>query len=106
MYLEDKPMSEDVRRIFPRSKDILFGRGSDCWNHNGNKKFRITIANNQEIYHSMSRRADKVKLVAKIVDDIQASGARFLKRIKDCNDWKEVDRKFCIEKVRNVVISP
>jgi hypothetical protein len=106
MYLEDKQMSEDVTRIFPRSKDILFGRGSDCWNHDGNKQFRITIANNQEIYHSMSRRADKVELVAKVVDDIQASGARFLKRIENSNDWKEVDRKFCIEKVRTVLMSP
>ena len=99
VYPENQHMSEDV----PRNKDILFGRGPDCWNHDGNKNFRITIANFQEIYHSISNRAKKVELVAKILDDIQAAGARFLKQNHDSNKWKEVDRKACIEKVCNVM---
>jgi hypothetical protein len=87
----------------PNDYDILLGRGPDCWNHQGNKQFRITIGNYQELYHSISKRAEKVKLVARIVDAIHASGARFLKRKNDSDEWKDVERKTCIEKVGGMI---
>jgi hypothetical protein len=87
----------------PNDYDILLGRGPDCWNHQGNKQFRITIGNHQELYHSISKRAEKVKLVARIVDAIHASGARFLKRKNDSDEWKDVERKTCIEKVGGMI---
>jgi hypothetical protein len=84
----------------PRKCDILLGRGSDSWNHHGNKQFRVLVANNQQKYHSMQCRSEKVKLVAEIVEDIRLSGTRFLKRNKESSAWEEVDRKTTIEKVR------
>jgi hypothetical protein len=84
----------------PRRSDILFGRGSDCWNHCGNKKFRRIIAKYQEKYHSKEFRSEKVTLVAEIVDEIRSSGARFLRRDGESNLWEEVDRKTTVEKVR------
>jgi hypothetical protein len=86
----------------PRDMDILFGRGPDCWNHNGNKQFRIIITTFQHVYHSISKRAEKVELVSKIVDDIRASGVKFLKRSGSTNEWKEVGRKACIAKVSSI----
>ena len=84
----------------PRKCDILFGRESDCWNHYGNKQFRLIVAKYQEKYHSMECRSEKVKLVAEIVQEIKSSDARFLRRSKELKKWEEVDRKIIIEKVR------
>jgi hypothetical protein len=84
----------------PRNCDILFGRGPDCWNHAGNKQFRLTVAKYHETYHSMHCRSEKVKLVAGIVQEIRSSGARFMRRNTQSNQWEEVDRKTTIEKVR------
>ena len=90
----------DMSNEDPRMCDILFGRESDCWNHDGNKQFRFIVANYQEKYHSLAYRSEKVKLVAEIVKEIKSSGARFLRRNKELNVWEEVDRKNVIEKVR------
>ena len=87
----------------PRRCDILFGRGSDCWNHCGNKKFRRIIAKYQEKYHSMEFRSEKVALVAEIVEEIRSSGARFLRRNGESHLWEEVDRKTTVEKVRRSI---
>ena len=80
--------------------DILFGRGSDCWNHYGNKQFRFIVSKYQGKYHSMECRSEKVKLVAEIVKEIKSSGSRFLRRNTKSKVWEEVDRKTIIEKVR------
>jgi hypothetical protein len=90
-------MSNEV----PRKCDILFGRGSDCWNHDGNKKFRAIVAKYEEKYHSFQCRSEKMKLVAEIVKEIRSSGARFLRRNTESKVWEEVNRKTTIEKVRN-----
>ena len=84
----------------PRRCDILFGRGSDCWNHCGKMKFRRIIAKYQEKYHSVECRSEKVALVAEIVEDIRSSGARFLTRNSKSKGWEEVDRKTTVDKVR------
>jgi hypothetical protein len=100
---EADPQTSDEE---PRKYDILFGRGSDCWNHHGNKQFRILVANYQEKYHSIQCRSEKVKLVAEIVEEIRLSGTRFLKRYGESSTWEEVDRKTTIEKVskRSLII--
>jgi hypothetical protein len=83
----------------PRKCDILFGKGADCWNHSGNKTFRVLVSNYQEKYHSMQCRSEKVNLVAYIVQEIISSGARFLRRNGESKAWEEVNRKTIIEKV-------
>lgn len=83
----------------PTEDDILFGRDSDSWNHEGNRKFRSVVAKYQDKYHTTKSRAEKVKIVAKIVEELQSTGTRFLKRDHPSKPWYEVDRKACIEKV-------
>jgi hypothetical protein len=89
-----------MNKEHPRRSDILFGRGSDCWNHCGNKRFRLIIAKYQEKYHSKECRSEKMTVVAEIVEEIRSSGARFLRRNGDSKAWEEVDRKSIVEKVR------
>lgn len=84
----------------PSTNDILFGRDSDSWNHEGNRRFRIVVANYQDEYHATTARTKKVEIVAKIVEELRGSGARFLKRDSKTKKWFEVDRKASIEKVR------
>lgn len=85
----------------PSRSDVLFGRDSDSWSHDGNKHFRSVVRKYQVEYHSKEKRLDKICIVAKIVEEMTDSGARFLKRDthnKKC--WYEVGRKAVIEKVR------
>lgn len=90
-----KEMIED-----PNEQDILFGRDSDSWNHEGNRRFRSVVAKYQSKYHATKSRAEKVTIVATIVAELKSSGTRFLKRDHPNKKWYEVDRKACIEKVR------
>ena len=85
----------------PTEKDILFGRNSNSWNHEGNRRFRAVVGKYQEKYHSTKSRAHKVTFVATIVNELKSSGTRFLKRDHPNKEYYEVDRKACIEKVCN-----
>jgi len=87
----------------PARIDILFGRDSDSWNHEGNRNFRELVVKHQEKYHVTQARSDKVSIVANIVSELKASGAKFLKRDNDSKMWFEVDRKACIEKVGHAI---
>jgi hypothetical protein len=83
----------------PRSCDILFGRGFESWNHEGNKQFRRIIAKHYARYHLMKCRSEKVTVVAEIVEEIRSSGARFLRRNGESHLWEEVDRKTAVDNV-------
>lgn len=92
---------EDMANIIeaPTTTDILFGRDSDSWNHEGNRRFRIVVAKYQDEYHSTNARAKKVAIVAKIVEELKSGGCRFLKKNPQNSKWFEVDRKAAVEKV-------
>jgi len=88
---------------FPTSKDVLFGRDADSWNHEGNRNFRFVVAKYQEQYHLTKLRTEKVTIVAKIVKELRESGARFLRRDCRSKKWFEVDRKAYIEKAGHAI---
>jgi hypothetical protein len=90
----------------PEPEDVLFGRDSESWNHDGNKHFRAIVADYQDDYHSTKLRSRKVEIVARIIEELKQRGARFLKRDRDSVGWYEVDRKQVVEKVRCMVILP
>jgi len=87
----------------PNENDILFGRDSDSWNHEGNRRFRSFVAKYQSKYHTTNSRAEKVRIVANIVKELKSAGTKFLKRDHPKKKWYEVDRKACIEKVGHAI---
>lgn len=84
----------------PRSIDVLFGRDTGSWSHEGNRVFRAVIREHQVEYHSKKTRSEKMNIVAKIMGQMARLGARFLKLDKTNREWQEVGRKAVIEKVR------
>lgn len=87
----------------PAKIDVLFGRDSDSWNHEGNRNFRALVVKYQDKYHATQARSEKVSIVANIVGELKKSGAKFLKRDNDNKMWFEVNRKACIEKVGHAI---
>lgn len=95
--------------------DVLLGRGGATNNHDGNRKFRVLVAENQPFY-LQARKRDKVVIARQIVSSIQGNGGRFLKRGNDDSEWVQVSDKRAQEKtsqalregldVRNNTIRP
>lgn len=83
----------------PQSDDVLFGRESGAWSHEGNQFFRAVVRKYQVGYHSKKDRVGRVAIVAMIVQEMKDAGARFLKRDAKTKTWYEVSRKAVIEKV-------
>lgn len=54
-------------------KDILCGRGRSCYNHIGNKRFRITIAMNLKRYVNAKTKVKKSQVVHSIVQHLRHS---------------------------------
>ncbi|CAJ1967434.1 unnamed protein product [Cylindrotheca closterium] len=75
-------------------KDVLFGHKR---NHTGNALMRKLVELQQEAY-DLAPKARKVKLAMKIVEQIQQSGGRFLRR-DDEGDWVEVSSDKARDKV-------
>eukprot|EP00546_Thalassionema_frauenfeldii_P008201 CAMPEP_0178914350 /NCGR_PEP_ID=MMETSP0786-20121207/11378_1 /TAXON_ID=186022 /ORGANISM="Thalassionema frauenfeldii, Strain CCMP 1798" /LENGTH=228 /DNA_ID=CAMNT_0020587251 /DNA_START=96 /DNA_END=782 /DNA_ORIENTATION=+ len=73
--------------ITPNDDDILCGRGSINFEHEGNKKFRVFIAMHLPKYanHKTSRK-EKTSLVRSIVEEIKRGKRRFLK--KEGGEWR------------------
>ena len=78
--------------------DVLLGRGGATNNHNGNRQFRLLIAQHQHEY-LQARKRDKVVIARGIVAMVKATGGRFLKRGNDDDiSWIEVADKRAQEK--------
>lgn len=67
--------------------DVLCGRGSMCFGHIGNHRFRMLIAEYAETYQMASTKKLKMQAVLLIVDIVIARGGRFLvkKNSSDAN---------------------
>ena len=95
--------------------DVLLGRGGATNNHDGNRKFRLIVAEHQHEY-LQARKRDKVIIARRIVAIVQGTGGRFLKQGHSNSTWVEVTDKRAQEKasqalregldVRNNTIRP
>lgn len=77
--------------------DVLCGRGGATNNHVGNKKFRLIVAQYQEVY-LQAKKKEKAGIAKQIVERIRNNGGRFLKRDAANNTWVEVPPKKATEK--------
>ena len=84
----------------PRSKDVLLGRGRGIQTAHGNYLMRQIIAGHRKKYCSLMRQ-DRRKYSEAVLDEVLASGARFLQR-KESDDvvyFEQVDREAAHDKV-------
>jgi hypothetical protein len=85
--------------IEPNGRDVLFGRGKNMFNHNGNVRFRLLIQQRSKEYENAPSRRIKSAIVYAIVQTVHGYGGRFLKREKG-PVWEVVTASEAIQKVR------
>lgn len=83
--------------------DVLCGRGKLSFNHVGNRRFRDVISASVSQYNAAESRLEKAKIVNKIVEEIQASGGRFLRQDEKAGTWHVLNHAQCREKVGHAV---
>lgn len=65
---EAVPLPDGFR---PGINDIICGKGSECFNHVGNKRYRKILEDNMELYFSTASKKGKTWLISEIVSDIR-----------------------------------
>lgn len=63
----------------PNNYTVLCGRGKDCYNSIGNRRFRIIVENYLERYSNATTKSQKSQVVSEVFDVIKHSGGRFVK---------------------------
>jgi hypothetical protein len=74
------------------SCDVLCGRGSHCFNHEGNRKFRKLVASRLQRYSSASTKHDKTQIICEIIDQVRedSPSGGFVKRDLETGRYYEV----------------
>ena len=74
--------------------DVLAGRGSEAWNHQGNKTFRFLVSENVSRYEAAPTIKAKTDVVASIVKYMKEElGTKFVKSSKDGSYYKLLNKK-------------
>lgn len=83
-----------------RDLDIVCGRGAPSNYHYGNSVFRKLIEQHQTSY-LCAKRSDKPHIAMNLLDQVKASGGRFVRRQKTAQGlvWCEINDKGAYEKV-------
>lgn len=88
----------------PGKWDVICQRGKECYEHAGNKRFRMIISNSIEKYKNASSRREKSQIVSNIVNTISSaaansSGGGFVRKDLLTMNWVRVSDKVAHEKV-------
>ena len=78
--------------------DIMFGRGSTCYNNPGNRVFRKVVNEHVDDYKCGASRKKKAALVKLLVSKLESDGYRFLHRSK-AGTWVEAPPHLVTKKV-------
>lgn len=102
--LAQAPIDQDTplpNNFFPGNYDVKCGRGKACFNHIGNRRFRITIEINLGRYAKANSKLEKSLIVMSIVDTIRESSPTggFVKHDQRTGTWYEVGDHVAREKV-------
>lgn len=81
----------------PSNYTVLCGRGKDCFNFVGNRRFRIIVDMNLERYALAPTKSEKTQIVTDIVELVRMAGGCFAK--KEDGVWLEVGDAVAREKV-------
>ena len=83
---------------FPDCNDILLGRGKPYQDFLGNIRLRKIIDSHWNRYN-MAEQTEKSNISMEIVQKVKASGARFLERHDNKDEWIEVEASIARQKV-------
>jgi hypothetical protein len=74
------------------SSDVLCGRGSQCFNHEGNRKFRKLVESRLQRYSGASTKHDKTQIICEIIDLVRQDSplGGFVKRDLEAGRYYEV----------------
>ncbi|KAL3940117.1 MAG: hypothetical protein SGBAC_005278 [Bacillariaceae sp.] len=86
--LSDFSMTDASDKILPRPGDMLFGKEYKL--HPGNVQLRDIVTQHELEYDRIEGKKQKIDFVAHIVQEIQASGTRFLTFDEPTKKWKLV----------------
>lgn len=98
MNIYSTESNQTTSPIIPGKYDILCGRGSEPFLHEGNKRFRVVIASYVTPYQAADRKG-KTAIARTIIRGIEEAGGRFLKRTGTTGPWFDTDKKAAREKV-------
>ena len=88
---------DDNHILYPLENDVLLGRGRPYQEFSGNKKLASIIQQRKEEYQTSSK-LQKTELTNVILQEIKASGGRFLKKSDDGKFWALVNDDVAREK--------
>jgi hypothetical protein len=90
----------------PSATDVVCGKGKECFNHPGNKRFRDVIDANLNRYQSASNKMEKSAIVNEIVDLIRKDcsyNGGFVRPETYSSRWFEIGDDAAREKVGQVI---
>ena len=87
----------------PSMYDVICGRGKECYNHVGNRRFRVSIEMVLDKYTRAETKTEKSLIVMTLVDKIRSncgpSGGGFIRFDRKTNRWYEIGDEAAREKV-------
>ena len=80
-------MQDKQAPVLPTDVDVLCGSGSGKWDHPGNRRFRLIVANHCEKYVAAETKTEKMKVSKDILLEVLGCGARFLQKHPIYQEW-------------------
>jgi len=98
--IEEARRNDSNKIEYPRSVDVLFGRGKSYNDFNGNTSMYAHIDRYKDRYQRTASKDEKTLIAETVLLTIKESGGRFLKRSKDPMDgWVTVTDTVAREKI-------
>ena len=92
-------MQDKQAPVLPTDVDVLCGSGSGKWDHPGNRRFRLIVANHCEKYVAAETKTEKMKVSRSILHEVISPGARFLQKHPIYQEWYIADLKVGRDKI-------
>mmetsp|Transcript_17569 Transcript_17569/g.40817 ORF Transcript_17569/g.40817 Transcript_17569/m.40817 type:complete len:279 (+) Transcript_17569:284-1120(+) len=92
--------------FIPGDYDVICGRGKDCYNHTGNRRFRIAIDMALKRYSDAGSKLQKSLIVMSIVDMFRSNsrfGGGFVRQDRASGLWYEIGDEAAREKVGQTI---
>ena len=89
----------------PTANDVLCGKGKQCFNHPGNRRFRAVVNANLQRYQAAPNKLDKTAIVNKIVQKVRkdCKVGGFVRPDNNSNRWFDIGDEAAREKVGQVI---
>lgn len=85
--------SPPSKSVVPLETDVLCGRGNAHSNREGNKAFSEICRDNLRQYIAAPTRTEKIRVVSSVLEQVLATGARFVKMDRSTKSWYQASKK-------------